>query len=151
MRGKRGRHLDDEQPVGIRRRRDAARRSVPPACSERLHQPSASGGVATVAITRGASALEQRLEAAEVRGGEADVGARITQGALDRAEEARQVVHVGCENTSVPGEQQRAVDAQLGPVVALAERREELRRLARAERDPERVGGLDSGGGVVGG
>ena len=53
-----------------------------------------------------------------------------------------QVVHAGVLVGLAPGEQQRAVDPQVGPVVALAERRHEGGRLAGAERDPERVGGL---------
>ena len=68
--------------------------TLAPACSERLHQPSASGGAAAVAITRGCWRLEQRLEAAEVGGREADVGARVAQHALDRAEEPGEVVDV---------------------------------------------------------
>jgi hypothetical protein len=46
-------------------------------------------------------------------------------------------------------EQQGAVDPQLLPVVALAERLEEGRGLAGAERDPERVAGLEPRGGLL--
>jgi hypothetical protein len=46
--------------------------------------------------------------------------------------------------------QQRAVDLQVLPVVALAERRHEGGRLAGREWDPERVGCVDARGGVGG-
>ena len=45
-------------------------------------------------------------------------------------------------------EQQRPVDAQLLPVVALAERVEEAAGLARPEREPDGVAGLDPGRGL---
>ena len=47
--------------------------------------------------------------------------------------------------------EQRAVDPQVVPVVALTERRHERGRLPGRERDPERVGGLEAGGGIGGG
>ena len=47
--------------------------------------------------------------------------------------------------------EQRAVDAQIGPVLALAERAHERGRLAGAERHPQRVGGLKARGGLLGG
>ena len=95
--------------------------------------------------------FEQRPEAPEVRGREPDVGAAVSQRPLERTEEARQVRDAG------PGEQlgedreQRTVDTQICPVLALAERAQEGRRLAGAERHAQRVVGLQAGGGLLGG
>ena len=47
--------------------------------------------------------------------------------------------------------EQCAVDAQIGPIVALTQRAHEGRRLAGSERHPQRVGGLDPCGGLLGG
>ena len=47
--------------------------------------------------------------------------------------------------------EQRAVDAQIRPVLALAERAQERRRLAGAERHTQRVDGLQPCGGLLGG
>jgi hypothetical protein len=47
--------------------------------------------------------------------------------------------------------EQRAVDAQICPVLALAERAHERRRLAGAQRHTQRVVGLESCGGLLGG
>ena len=94
---------------------------------------------------------EQRLEPAEVRRREADVRARVAQHPLERAEEPGQVVHVRVVEDVAADREQRAVDAQVLPVVAPAERLEELRRLPGAERDSERVGRLEPGSGLIGG
>ena len=62
----------------------------------------------------------------------------------------RQVVDVRVvEHLAYQASEQRAVDAQVLPVVALAERLQERGRLAGAERDPERVGRLEQGGGLL--
>ena len=124
---------------------------VPPACSDREHQPSASGGVATVVITRGACRFEQRPEAPEVRGRELDVGAGCQQRPLERTEEARQVVHAGPREQFGADREQRAVHPKVGPVLALAERTQERGRLAGAERDAQRVVGCQACGGLLGG
>ena len=81
--------------------------------------------------------LQQRREAAKVGGGEGDVGSLVAQRALDRAVEAREVVHAGMLEDLRVDEQQRAVDAQLLPVVALAQRVEQRPRLARSQRDAD--------------
>ena len=140
-----GRGLDHEQAGGIGARaaelldraagvqREAAPARLVGRAGDRRHHPRRL-------------LLEQRLEAAEVRRGEADVGAGVAQRALDRAEEAGEVVDVRMLEGLRPGEQQGAVDPQLRPIVALAERRHERRRLAGAERDPERVRRLEPGG-----
>ena len=106
--------------------------AVPPACSERLHQPSASGGAAAVAITRGACSSSSGAKRRKSAGSEADVRAGVAQDALDRAEEAREVVDVGVVEELGADQEQGAVDAQVLPVVALAERLQQRRRLARA-------------------
>ena len=87
-------HLDDQQPVGVGGRPAASRR--------RWRRRGATGsrgrrrraGAPAVIITRGASAVEDRHEAAEVGRREADVGAAVAQQPLERAVEPAQVVDV---------------------------------------------------------
>ncbi len=121
---------------------------VLPACSERLHQPSRVRRRGGRRHHPGRLLLEHRLEAAEVGGGEADVGALVAQHALDRAVEARQVVDVRVVEERGEDEQQGRPDPQLLPVVPLAERLEQRRRLAGSERHREGVLGLEQPGGL---
>jgi hypothetical protein len=93
-------------------------------------------------------ALHEGGEAAKVRRREPDVGAGVAEGALDRAEEARQVVDAGMGEQLGAHGQQGSVHPQLLPVAALAQGAEQRRRLARAERQAQRVGRTQSGGGV---
>ena len=78
--------------------------------------------------------LQQRGEPAEVGRGEADVRAALAERALDRAEEAREVVHARVVEERGADQQQGAVDAEVLPVVPFAQRREERRGLAGAQR-----------------
>src|SRR2546423_4014556 len=89
---------------------------------------------------------QQRLEAAEVGGGEADVRSRIAQHSLDWPEEAAEVVDLGMVEEPRADRQQRAVDAQLLPIVTLAQGGEQAGRLARAQGYPEAVAGLETAG-----
>ena len=84
--------------------------------------------------------FEQRREAPEIRRREADVRAGVAQHPLERPEEPRQVVHIRVVEDVAAHREQGAVDAQVLPVVALAERLEELGRLPGPKRDSERVG-----------
>ncbi len=94
--------------------------------------------------------LQQWREAAEVGGREADVGARVAQHALDRAEEAGEVVDVGVVEELGADREQCSVDAQLLPVGALAERRQQRPRLSGRQRHAEGVVNADSLGRLLG-
>ena len=122
-----------------RRRRGPSSLSVPPACSERLHQPSASGGAATVAITRGACCSSSGSKRRKSAGAKLMLAPWSRSARSTGPKKPGEVVDVRVLERLRPGEQQRAVDPQVGPVVALAERRHERRRLPGAERDAERV------------
>ena len=133
-------YLDDEQPVGIGAR--AAQLADRAARVQRQRAPAVGVGRRRDGRHHARRLpLEQRPEAAEVRGREPDVGAGVPQRPLERAEEARQVVHAGPREQFGADREQRAVDAQIRPVLALAERAQERRRLAGPERHPQRVGG----------
>jgi hypothetical protein len=101
-------------------------------------------------MMRGDWALEQWSEAAKVRGRELDVGTHVPQRPLERTVEARQVVHTGSREQFGADREQRAVHAQIHPVLALAEGAHERRRLAGAERHPQPVGGVEPRGGLLG-
>ena len=141
MRGKRG-----EASTISRRSGSAAARfisvAVPPACSERLHQPRRRAGAAAVAITRGACSSSSGAKRRKSAGAKLMFGAGVAQRPLDRAEEAGEVVDVGVVEELGADQQQRAVDAQVLPVVALAERLQQRGGLAGAQRDAEGVGRL---------
>ena len=92
--------------------------------------------------------LEQRREPAEVRGGKADVRALVAKRPLERPVEPGEVMDVLVVEEGGPDAEQGAVDPQVLPVGALAQRRHERRRLPGREWDPERVRSLQSGGGV---
>ncbi len=98
-----------------------------------------------------ALSFEQWPKAAEVRGDEPDVGAAVAQRPLERTEEARQVVDAVAREQFGEYRDQRAVDAQIGPVIAFAECAHERGRLAGAQGHPQRVGGLKARGGLLGG
>ena len=98
-----------------------------------------------------ALALVEGGEAAEVGGGEADLGAGVAEGPLERTVEAGEQMDARAGEQLGPDAEQGAVDAEVGPVVALAEGVEEARRLPGAERQPERVGGADERGCFGGG
>ncbi len=143
------RDLDDQEAVGVgARARELAdrgpgvKREAAPALGigprrHRRHHVRRLGG-------------EDRREAAEVGRREADVRAAVAQRPLDRPEEAREVVHVRVLEDLAEHREQRAVDAQVDPVVTARERLHKGRRLPRAERDAQRVGGADAGYGLVG-
>ena len=77
--------------------------------------------------------FEQRPEAPEVSRREPDVGAAVPQGPLERTEEARQIVNSRARKQFRADGEQGAVDPQVGPVRARAERAQECGRLAGAE------------------
>ena len=60
-------------------------------------------------------------------------------------------MHAGPREQLGQDGEQRSVDAQIGPVLARAERAQERRRLSGAERHTQRVGGLEPRGGLLGG
>ena len=124
---------------------------MPPAWSESEHQPSESGGAAAVAITRGLCSSRSGAKRRKSAARERDVGAGVAERPLERAEEAGEVVDVLVVEELGPDSEERAVDLQVLPVVALAQRGHEVRRLTRRERDAERVGGEKAGGGLGGG
>ena len=62
-----------------------------PACRDKLRYPSASGGVATVAIDPRSKAFEERAETTEVGRHEGHVGTLVDQDPLDRTVETTQV------------------------------------------------------------
>ena len=95
--------------------------------------------------------FEQRPEATEVRGCESDVGACVPQRPFERTEEARQVMHARPREQFGKNREQRTVDAQICPVLALTQRAQERRRLAGPKRHPQRVGRLDPRSGLLGG
>lgn len=136
-----GRALHDEQALGVGG--GAVQLGARGAGMDRERAPA-------VGVGRGggsrhharAGVLHQRREAAEVCRGEGEVLAAVAQGALDRAPEARQVVDVGVLVGLAPDGQQRAVEAQVLPVIAPAERLQERRGLAGAQAEPDRVGHL---------
>ena len=90
-----------EQPVGIGAGAPSSA-TVPPACSERLHQPSASGGAAAVAITRGACSSRTGREPPEVGGERRRCWRRVAERPLERPVEAGEVVDRCRVNSSVP-------------------------------------------------
>ncbi len=92
--------------------------------------------------------LQERGEAAKVGRSERDVRALVAKRSLERAEEAGEVVNVLVVEELGADAEERAVDLEVLPVVALAERRHEVRRLAGGERDAERVRGKEAGRGV---
>ena len=124
VRGKRSETSTTSARSGSRPRRGAARPIVPPACSDSEHQPSRVG-------RRGGrrhDARRLRARAAARSGGsppaaKLDVRARVAQRALDRAEEARQVVDPRCGRARVPTASSAPSTAQVLPVVALASAR----------------------------
>jgi hypothetical protein len=144
------RYLDDEHAFGIgpgaaqlTDRAAGMQRQGAPAvgigrCSDRRHHPRRLP-------------LEQRAEAPEVRGREPDVGARIPQRPLQRTEETREIVNALAREQFGENREQRAVDPQIRPVLPLAQRAQERGRLAGTQRNPQGVGGLEQGGGLLGG
>ncbi len=112
---------------------------VPPACSDSEHQPSRVGRSCDGRHHARRLPFEQRTEAAEVGGRELDIRARAKQRPLERAEEAGQVMDAGPREQLRADREQCAVDAQIGPVLALAERAQKRGRLARTERYAQRV------------
>jgi len=97
-----------------------------------------------------ALALVEGAEAAEVCRGEADRGSGVAERPLEGPVEAGEQVDPGAAEELGPDSEQRAVDAQVLPVVALAERRQEARRLPRPERQAEGVVGPDQSCGFGG-
>jgi hypothetical protein len=93
--------------------------------------------------------LQDRLEAPEVGGGEADVGALVAQRPLDRSVEPRQVVNLRVVEERGEDEEEGGSDPQLLPVNALAESLEQRRRLARSEGHGEGIAGLEQCRGLV--
>ena len=121
--------LDDQQPVRIARRRAAISRTVAPACSDRLIQPSASGGVAAVATTRGANCSAIVTKRRKSAGTNSMRGAGVDEHAFGRPEEAADVADAGL------GEQRIEVEQR-------ARRR---RRGAPSRRAPPARGGATAG------
>ncbi len=136
------RGLDDEQPVGVLGGAvDLADRA---AGVERERAPSIGvGGGNDRAHDPRALALVKRTEAAEVGRSEADRGPGVAERPLEGPVEAGEQVDPGAAEQFGPDAEQGAVHAEVLPVVALAERRQEARRLARTERQPEGVVGPD--------
>jgi hypothetical protein len=95
--------------------------------------------------------LKQRTEAAEIRGGELDVGARIPQRPLEWTVETGEVVHAGTREQFGTDREQRAVDAKIRPVLALAERTQERGRLTGPQGHSQSVFGVEPRGGLLGG
>ncbi len=144
------RDLNDEQPIGIGTRAvqfaDRATRV------QRQGAPAVGiGGRRDGRHHARGPRFEQRPEAAEVRGREIDVGAGGPQRPLERTEETRQVMHARPREQFSKNREQRTVDAQICPVLALAERTQKRRRLAGAERHPQGVDGRQASGGLLGG
>ena len=110
------------------RPRVASRRTVAPACSERLIQPSASGIATAEATTRGANCSAMRDEPAEVGGHELDARAAVDEDPLGRPEETADVAHARLGEERVEVEQQRAEHVEVFPVVAFTERVQQRRR-----------------------
>ena len=135
-------YLDDQQPVGIGSR--AAQLADRAARVQRQGAPAV--GVRRRRDGRHHArrlSLEQRAEAPEVRWREPDVGAGIPQRTLERSEEARQIVDARAREQFRADREKRAVDAQIRPVLPLAQRAQERGRLAWAERHPHGVRGLE--------
>ncbi len=143
-------NLDDEQRVGI-----GARTAQLADRATRVQRK----GAPAVGIGRGRDGrhharrlpFEQRTEASEVRRREADVGSGIPKRTLERSEEARRVVDVRSREQFGTDREQRAVDAQIRPVIALAKHAQERGRLSWAERHPQGVRGLEPRGGLLDG
>ena len=141
--------LDDEQPfrVGARAVQFADRA----ACVQRQGAPTVGVGRRRDRRhhPRGLG-LQQWTEATEVRGGELDVGTHVAQGPLERTVRSR------TGNGRRTGEQfgadgeQRAGDAKIRPVLALAQGTQERRWLAGPERHSQRVFGVEPRGGLFG-
>jgi hypothetical protein len=135
-------HLDDQQPVGIGRG-PAHLSHVGAGVQGQAHVPvgvrERPGGDHHPRGQR----REEREEPAEVGGREPDVGAAVAQQPFERPVEPAQVVDVRMGEEVGQHREQRAVDPQVLPVRAAAQRLDERRRLSGPERHPD---GVDLGG-----
>ena len=130
--------LDDEQPVGVG--------AGPAQLVDRRAgvQREAQVAVGVDRRRRGrddarCDPLGDEREATEVGRHELDVGTRREQEPLGRAHEAGAQLHPRLGEHRVQVDEERAVDDEILPVVALPQRVQERRGLARTERDPEGV------------